>query len=151
MELALTTLDDGDVMPVTVRLFAVDDRRTRRLFASFAASEQASKRIVNPLPSSVVASGNEDPINGLAIGKLAPRKFVEDLPLLIRQVSEIFRLFRVGHRSESFRSVAGNRRASFRFSLVWGIPSHAPSPYSMDRAVELGLISPTELTCNAGQ
>ena len=38
------------------------------------------------------------------------RSLAKDLPLLVGQVRGIFRPFRVGHRYDSFRSVAGNRR-----------------------------------------
>ena len=46
------------------------------------------------------------------------QKFSKDLPLLVGQVRAIFRPFRVGHRYDSFRSVVGNRRDSYRFSLI---------------------------------
>jgi Domain of unknown function (DUF4365) len=130
----------------------VDDRRAGRLLAPYAAPEHLPERVVNPLPGSIIASTEKEPVNGLPIGKVAGQmspgataalkvedgvedgaaadrlrsaaarrlwqKFSKDLPLLVGKVRGIFRLFRVGHRYDSFRSVTGNRRMSYRFSLI---------------------------------
>jgi hypothetical protein len=42
----------------------------------------------------------------------------KNLPLLVGKVRGIFRPFRVGHRYDSFRSVAGNRKVSYRFLSI---------------------------------
>ena len=46
------------------------------------------------------------------------QKLAKDLPLSVAQIRGIFRLFRVGHRYDSFRSLPGIRRESYRFSWI---------------------------------
>src|SRR6185437_10639383 len=43
------------------------------------------------------------------------QELAKDLPLLVGQVRGIFRLFRVGHRYGSFRSLPGIEGQSYRF------------------------------------
>src|SRR5262249_37092089 len=131
---------------------AVDDRRTGRCVATFLAPELVAQRIVDPLPRTVVAPDEEDPVDGFPVwevvrqeppcataaedvedrvddrpttNRLGPsaarrlwQEFAKNLPLLVGNVRGIVRLFRMGHRYDSFRSWLGNRRVSYRFSLV---------------------------------
>src|SRR5271165_793752 len=46
------------------------------------------------------------------------QEFSKNLPLFVGEVREIFRSFRAGHRYDSFRSVVGNRKDSYRFLLI---------------------------------
>jgi hypothetical protein len=46
------------------------------------------------------------------------QQLAKNLPLIVEQVRGIFRLFHVGHRYDSFRSLAGIEGRSYRFSLI---------------------------------
>jgi len=158
-DMALTSVDllSGIVTSLAADLgrldrLTVDNRRARGLLASQATPKHVPERVVNPLPSPVVAPTEEDPINCLPVGEFVRQKppgaatadniddrvedgatadrlgrpaarrlrqkFSKDLPLLVGQVREIFGTFRVGDRYDSFRSVVGNRRDSYRLSLI---------------------------------
>src|SRR5262249_16578032 len=55
---------------------------------------------------------------GSSSARTLGQKFSKNLPLFVGEVREIFRTFRLGHRYDSFRSVVGNRRDSYRFLLI---------------------------------
>ena len=157
MSLASVDLFAGVVTPLAAdfgRLdrLTVDNRSTGRPLAAHGPPKHVPERVVNLLPSSIVAPPEKDSVNGLPIGEFVGKKspgataaeevqdrvddrttahrlrstsargprqeFSKDLPLLVGQVRGIVRQFRVGHRYDSFRSVAGNRRLSYRFLLI---------------------------------
>jgi hypothetical protein len=67
-----------------------------------------------------VKNGAEADRLGIASARGLRQEFSNDLPLLVYEVREMFRAFRVGHRYDSFRSVVGKSMgfAPFFIALV---------------------------------